>query len=459
MKTMLTMFTVSHWRTRLQLALLFTLAMMLSQGVSLWIIKNQNANLQEAINRFHLLENTSSDITLLNVLNNEQRTIGIMSLSDHRKNLFMAQQAWPMDEQRSLDDLALRLSQMLDFPISRIRITNKITNEQFCIDGQNSLNQEKTKVENNCNGNFFISAQLDDGTWLNFSFRLGPPSKLLIEKVLPSVLISLLLIIIITNLTLNRIVSPLQQLCRAAEKVGRGETYLIPASGPQDVKQTIIAFNDMQNKLSRYIKDRTQLMAAISHDLRTPITVMRLRLELFEDNEDKLKLLETLEEMENITTASLDFVRESNVDESTKDIDMNALLASICDDLQDTGLKINYHECGRSIYSCRSNSLKRALTNLIHNGAIYGERVDVTLLTSKNKQAIEIHIDDHGPGIPSDMHEQIFEPFVRLENSRNRKTGGTGLGLSIARTIIRHHGGDIQLQNKTDGFRVVVQLP
>ena len=387
----------------------------------------------------------------------------------------------------------MRLSNVLNFSPSRIQISDKINNNIFCLTEttkkennsstdsaleKNIINSEKKinmenknqkkpktdKITEACRSDFFISAQLDDGQWLNFYFRLGPPSRVLISKVLPGVLASLLLIIIITNLTLSRITSPLQQLSRGAKKVGRGETYFIPASGPQDVKQTIIAFNDMQEKLNRFIKDRTHLMAAISHDLRTPITVMRLRLELFEQSDDKIKLLETLDEMESITVASLNFVRESNIEEDTKDIDMNALLASICDDLQETGLQTYYQEHSRIIYSCRSTSLKRALTNLIHNGAIYGKKVDVSLhyakdIDKKNIHTLEIHIKDQGSGIPSDMHETIFEPFVRLENSRNRKTGGTGLGLSIARTIIRHHGGDILLHNQPEGFGVVVQLP
>lgn len=493
MKAVLAKLTIPHWRTRLQLALLFTLAMTISQGISLWIIKSQNANIQEAINRFHLLENTTSAVTLLNVLNTEKRHIGITSLSDHRKGIFLSQTAWAINSERSLDTLVMRLSQMLDFSPSRIQISDKINNKVFCLAEKSEkinnstktsaleknitgINQQKNteqktqknsktnKITEACRGDFFISTQLDDGQWLNFYFHLGPPSRVLISKVLPGVLASLFLIIIITNLTLSRIISPLQQLSRGAEKVGRGETYFIPVSGPQDVKQTIIAFNDMQEKLNRFIKDRTHLMAAISHDLRTPITVMRLRLELFEQSDDKTKLLETLDEMESITVASLNFVRESSIEEDTKDIDINALLAIICDDLQDTGLQTYYQERNRIIYSCRSKSLKRALTNLIHNGAIYGKKVDVSLHTVKDthKQHIhtlEIHIKDQGSGIPNDMHEAIFEPFVRLENSRNRKTGGTGLGLSIARTIIRHHGGDILLRNQPEGFCVIVQLP
>lgn len=485
MKAVLEKLKIPHWRTRIQLAILFTLAMTVSQGISLWIIKNQNANIQEAINRFHLLENTASAVTLLNVLNAEKRHIGIATLSNHRKGIFLSQGPWPIQSEHSSNNLVIRLSQMLNFSPSRILISNKIHNEKFC-DNKTQEKEKRKNISNKkvtinlastdsikpkidktieaCQSDFFISVQVDDKQWLNFYFHLGPPSRVLISKVLPGIFTSLLLMIIITNLTLNRITLPLKQLSHGAEKVGRGETYTIPASGPQDVKQTIVAFNDMQEKLNRFIKDRTHLMAAISHDLRTPITVMRLRLELFEQSDDKIKLLETLDEMESIAVASLNFVRESNIEEDTKDIDINALLASICDDLQETGLQTHYKEHSRIIYSCRSKSLKRALTNIIHNGAIYGKHVDVSLHSVKemhdtSTHALEIHINDQGSGIPYEMHNQIFEPFVRLEQSRNRKTGGTGLGLSIARTIIRHHGGDILLRNQSEGLSVIVQLP
>lgn len=303
----------------------------------------------------------------------------------------------------------------------------------------------------------FLSVQLDDGNWLNFYFNLGPPSKLLIKKVTPGIILTIISVILITSLTLNKITRPLKQLSIAAEKVGRGERCQIPASGPKDVKKTICAFNDMQENLTVYVKGRTYVMAAISHDLRTPITTMRLRVELLPESEDKLKLLQTLEEMQDITHASLDFFRETNIDEDNKNVDLNALLASICDDLQDTGLNVEYQNSERLIISCRDKALKRALNNLILNGATYGQQVKVAI--ENTKKHIHINISDQGKGIPLDMRERIFEPFVRLDHSRNNETGGTGLGLTIARTIVRHHGGDIKLLNKEKGFTVLVSLP
>lgn len=448
----------SRWLadTRWQLALLFTLAVVLSQAVSLWIVHNQDTYVQEAINRFNLLERTASEVKLLNLVNPEQRQLAIRALSKGRKGILLAESPWQTNPQANMPELQQRLADNLEFSGSRISVATKVIDQKYCHDA-NDLQQKNEFSPKPCDSDLFLSAQLDDNAWLNYYFDLGPPSKLLLEKITPGIILTLISVIVITSLTLNRITRPLKSLLQAAEKVGRGETCQIPASGPEDVKQTIYAFNEMQEKLNLYIKDRTYLMAAISHDLHTPITTMRLRVELLPEDDEKRRLLETLDEMEAITNASLDFVRESNVDEVSKDVDINALLASICDDLQDIGLNVEYQNNERSIYFCRGNALKRALTNLISNGAIYGHQARVELKV--NQSQLQIVIADKGEGIPEEMHKRIFEPFVRLEDSRNRETGGTGLGMSIARTIIFHHGGDIQLLNHKGGFTVQVILP
>jgi len=447
-----------RWLTdiRWQLALLFTLAVVLSQAISLWIVHNQNVHFQEAINRFNLLERTATDIKLLNLVNPEQRKIAMLALSKGRKGILLADSPWQIKSDANMPALQQRIASNLEFSVSRISVATEVIDQKYCHDANDLQHRDEFSPEP-CDSDLFISAQLDDNAWLNFYFDLGPPSKLLLEKVTPGIILTLLSVIVITSLTLNRITRPLQRLSQAAEKVGRGETCQITASGPEDVKQTILAFNEMQEKINLYIKDRTYLMAAISHDLHTPITTMRLRVELLPQDSEKTKLLETLDEMEAITNASLDFVRESNIDEISKEVDINALLASICDDLHDAGLQVEYQNDERLIYSCRAKALKRALTNLIRNGAIYGQQVRVEL--KPHDQHLQIVITDKGTGIPEDMHKRIFEPFVRLEDSRNRKTGGIGLGMSIARTIILHHGGNIKLQNHTQGFTVLVTLP
>jgi signal transduction histidine kinase len=301
--------------------------------------------------------------------------------------------------------------------------------------------------------------RLDDQHWLNalsiardrepfWQWQMG------LSLAVTALSLSLLLI-----LALSRITRPLAALAGAAERFGRGEAIAeLPESGPADIRDTIHAFNQMRERLERFVKDRTRMLAAISHDLRTPIAALRIRAELIDDNDTRERILNTLEEMQRMVEATLAFVREESSEEDTRSVDIAALLESICDDMSDLGTDVSFSGPGKTPYRCRPLALKRALQNLLENAVSYGLRARVALSVTADQ--LNIVIDDNGPGISEQDRERIFEPFVRLESSRNRETGGVGLGLSIARSIIRSHGGDIMLNNRVEGgLRVSVQLP
>jgi signal transduction histidine kinase len=225
-----------------------------------------------------------------------------------------------------------------------------------------------------------------------------------------------------------------------------------------DIQETIQAFNRMRARLERFVQDRTHMLAAISHDLRTPITALRVRAELIDEAETRDKILATLDEMQRMTEATLAFVRAEATQEETRLLDLDALVESVCDDLSDTGKDVTFSGPGKTPYRCRSVSLKRAFSNLIENAVTYGQQARVTL--TEEREALHITIDDDGPGIAASDMERVFEPFVRLETSRSRDTGGVGLGMAIARSIVRGHGGDITLENRqAGGLRVLVRLP
>jgi signal transduction histidine kinase len=257
----------------------------------------------------------------------------------------------------------------------------------------------------------------------------------------------------------RRITRPMAQLAAAAESVGRGETVApLGEQGPLDVRQTTRAFNQMHERLQRFVQDRTRMLAAISHDLRTPITSLRLRAEFVEDEETRAKILETLDEMQRMTEATLAFAREEAAREETRTVDLGALLESLCEDLAEMGMDVAFAGADKTPYPCRPLSLKRAVRNLVENAVAYGERARVAL--ERTGDAFEIVIDDDGPGIPEADFERVFAPFVRLEESRSRETGGIGLGMAIARSIARGHGGDITLANRAGGgLRAIIHLP
>ena len=304
-----------------------------------------------------------------------------------------------------------------------------------------------------------ISLRLPEGDWLNVVTRLRPRA---IRWAWPSILSMVLMagvILVVVILMLRRITRPLTALSLATERLGRGESVdPLPETGPSEIRQTTAAFNQMQERLSRFIRDRTTLLAAISHDLRTPITSLRLRAELVDDPETREKLLETLEEMQRMTEATLAFAREEASEEATRPVDLAALVESLCADFADMGKPVTFSGADKTPYACRPTGLKRALRNLIENAFTYGKRAGVSLETVP--EGNRIRIEDDGPGIPEAELERVFAPFVRLEESRSRETGGIGLGLAIARSIVRAHGGELTLENRPEGgLRASVFLP
>ena len=304
-----------------------------------------------------------------------------------------------------------------------------------------------------------VAVQLEDGRWLNAVSLAPPPDSFWRWSTLLSLSVTALILSALMVLMVRRITRPLAGLALAADRFGRGETVPpLTEQGPLDVQETIRAFNHMRARLERFVQDRTRMLAAISHDLRTPITALRVRAELIDELVTRRKILATLDEMQCITEATLVFVREEAAQEDTRLLDLDALIQTVCDDLSDMGKDVTFTGPGKTLYRCRSVSLRRALSNLVENAVTYGQCAWVTL--TEERDVLCMTIDDNGPGIAAPDMERVFEPFVRLEASRSRETGGVGLGMTIARSIVRGHGGDITLANRPEGgLRVTVRVP
>jgi signal transduction histidine kinase len=271
--------------------------------------------------------------------------------------------------------------------------------------------------------------------------------------------IMLVAVVILSVWVVRRLTARLATFARAAERLGVDVSApRLPESGPREVRQAARAFNEMQRRIRRFVEDRTQMVAAIAHDLGTPITRLRLRAEYVGDEEQRRKVLADLDEMERMIASTLSFVRDETATEPRQTFDLVSLLQSVCDDLSDAGHTIGFHSEGRLPYECRPIALRRALTNVIENAVKFGNQAWVSL--DARDDTVLIAIDDDGPGIPEQYHADVFKPFQRLEDSRSRETGGTGLGLTVARTIVRAHGGDITLNNRSEGgLRVNILLP
>ncbi len=257
----------------------------------------------------------------------------------------------------------------------------------------------------------------------------------------------------------QRATRPLSVFAHAAERLGVDvNAEPLPEGGPSEVRRATHAFNNMQKRLRRFIQDRTQMLAAISHDLRTPITRLRLRAEFVDDDVQREKMLNDLDEMEAMIGSTLAFARDDAANEPVASVDIAAIVASLCGDHQAAGRDVTYNGPDGLEIMARPLAFKRAINNFIDNAVKYGKCAHVNLVPGTEELAI--YVDDEGPGIPPSERERVFAPFIRLESSRSRETGGTGLGLTIARNAVRSMGGDVSLSNRPEGgLRVTVTLP
>ncbi len=262
----------------------------------------------------------------------------------------------------------------------------------------------------------------------------------------------------------RRLTAPVRLLAAAAEQLGRDvNAPALSESGPTEVAAAAAAFNTMAGRIRRFVSDRTFLLSAIGHDLRTPITRLKLRAEWMDDEEQRRKMLADLDELEAMVSATLAFGRDVAGSEPAVPMDLTALLRTVLDDATDARPAAADHIVftgpDRLRIQGRPIALKRAFANLVQNALVYSGGVRLSLLPSR-AGVISIDVEDDGPGIPADQLERVFEPFQRVESSRNRETGGTGLGLPITRNILRAHGGDVALANRVEGgLRATVTLP
>ncbi len=299
-----------------------------------------------------------------------------------------------------------------------------------------------------------VAVRLDDGTWLNIAVFWPHEGTLWRPGFVGPLGGGLLVVVTLSVLAVRRAAKPLRQLAEAAERLGRDVAAPpLAVGGPYEVRQAALAFNRMQHRLRRFINDRTQMIAAISHDLRTPITRLKLRAEFVEDEEQRIKMLADLDEMEAMIAATLAFAREDALREAHRPVDLAQLLRGLCTDFHAT-----YRGPDSLIVNAGETGLKRAFANLLDNARKYGGAARVGVVADGGHAVVTI--DDDGPGIPESELERVFAPFYRVESSRNRETGGTGLGLSVARSVMRAHGGDIALTNRSSGgLSALVTVP
>jgi len=305
---------------------------------------------------------------------------------------------------------------------------------------------------------FDMYLQLSDGSWLRIHGRLPDDIFARPWHVLINLGVMLAAIVILVVFVARSTVRPLTQLAAAANGLAEDLRHPpLPEEGPSEVKESARAFNLMQTRIRSDIEERERFLAAVSHDLKTPVTRLRLRAEMMNDRNLREDVRRDVDEMQQLIDDALDFLRGKAVEEAIQPIDLVALVESVVDDFSHAGL-VSLQAPDYLRFNGRPRALQRALRNLVDNALKYGSTARVVL--SADSQVIELSVEDDGPGIPEHELESAFEPFYRIEGSRSRETGGTGLGLAIVRQVFRGHGGDVVLCNLPEqGLRVEVKIP
>lgn len=304
-----------------------------------------------------------------------------------------------------------------------------------------------------------VAMPLPDGPWLFFETGLpasGPDPSL---QFLVSMAVMAAVILGVSIIAVRRVTQPLAVLAAAAERLGRDVTSSpVEETGTTETRLAARAFNNMQERVRHLLESRMQMLAAISHDLRTPLTLLRLRVENVAESDDRERMLATIDDMDVMVGAMLRFARDETATEAPRRTDLAALVQSLADDMSDAGLPVSMTQTDPIIFDCRPSALKRAVTNLIDNALKYGGAARVALLTTP--QSVEIRVEDDGPGLPAAEIARATEPFYRVERSRSRDTGGVGLGLAITLAIVQSHGGTLTLSNlRGGGLRASIVLP
>ncbi len=315
-----------------------------------------------------------------------------------------------------------------------------------------------------------LDLRLPDDTWLSVDAAVPPLRPWRSPAFLVAFLLMSAAAAALSIWAVRRLTAPVRTLADAAEALGRDvNAPPLPETGPLEVATAAAAFNTMAARIRRFVQDRTELLTAIGHDLRTPITRLKLRAEFVEDEEQRRKMLADLEELEAMVAATLAFGRDATTGEPVVALDLAELLRTVLDEAADArpeaAERLGYDGPAHLTLRARSLGLKRAFANLVSNAVMYAGAARVRLVPPGADGPgadgmVTVEIEDDGPGIPPEQLGLVFEPFHRGEPSRNRETGGVGLGLPIARNILRAHGGDVTLANRPGGgVRATVRLP
>lgn len=433
--------TPKHWLPRSMASrvyLIIFVGLMLAQGLSFALMFYERYESATATMLNTVEHEVSTSVTVLDRLPATERVnwLGLLQRDSYRFLLGRGEAGMPLVTERSRE-VTRRIEKEVG-PDYRVQADTISTHPEI----------------------YQVHFTLHDGSSLTLEItpRGIPP----IAQWLPIVLaLQLLVLLVCTWLAVRLAARPLAQLAQAAESITpTAEGPRMSEEGPIEVAHAAIAFNSMQERIARHLKERLHILASISHDLQTPITRMRLRAESLGEGEEREKILRDLHEMEHLVREGVAYARSAHGGAETPvRMDVKAFLESLVFDYQDIGKAVTLAESISGVAVVRQQALRRVLGNLIDNAIKYGGAAEVSAWRDE-EGALSMAVCDRGPGIPEDQLDQVLQPFYRLEGSRNRDTGGAGLGLAIAAQLARAIGGSLQLSNRQGGgLAAIITLP
>ncbi|WP_371867748.1 ATP-binding protein [Duganella guangzhouensis] len=432
--------------------LVLVLGIVASAALTQWLAVNERIRALERYRDFHALERAEQLITTADVMPETARPTFLLAANRGTVKLEMSDV--PEAQALMATEFSTSLQQRLG---ERYKLSPLAEHPAVCDQPrQTSSLFASSQWRGTCET---MNVQLHDGKILKLSVLpprqapATPNNELLLLT--PFLLSILFLAYWVARMSMR----PLKRLAQAAKDLGNDINHPpVVLSGAAEIRQASAAFNAMQARIRQHITQRTQMLAAITHDLQTPLTRLRLRLEKVNDDDLKQRLIDDLSAMQQMVKEGLDLARSMDSSETMQALDLDALLDSVCSDATDVGQQVELRGRAAMALMGRPLAIRRCLVNLIDNAVKYGHYAHVTV--ERLVGSARICIRDGGPGIAPDQMARVFEPFYRIETSRSRESGGTGLGLTIARNIAEQHGANVTLTNHKDGgLEVTLVVP
>lgn len=451
--------------------LLLISVLLLAQLASFAVHFRDRGEILEQVAGYNLMQRIAGMVNVLDGYTPEERTdfVRAMDLPPLRLSIQDTPLDLPDDMQESMQGAMLH--RLLHFRLGHERtvmVYVPADNYSYKVDTSPPLSMDdlmrSMRVQHmrwaaNTLKGIVVQVELSHGQWALFRYRL--PDEFIVWPwgLIGGLAVLLLGVLVVSVVAVRWITRPLGILADAADQLGCDLGHApLPEVGPMEVKRAARAFNNMQQRLANFVEERTRILTAVSHDLKTPITRMRLRLELMDDKDLREKFDHDLQEMQSMVQSSLDFMCGLSYQEEPLPIDVDALIGSLCEDAADSGHVVKTRGRAKRPYMGRPMALRRAIGNLLDNAIRYAGDAEIRIEDSGS--LLKVVVADNGPGLPEELLDKVFEPFFRVDSSRNQQTGGTGLGLSIARNIARSLGGDLRLRNRSNGgLEATLTLP